>query len=68
MASGLVQLANGANTTLELLDATTADGVTAIAIILAMSLGLILPKIAIDRQGQACRRAQRLFKTGPGSG
>jgi len=48
MASGLVQLAGGAHTTLELISATIADGVTAIAIILAMSLGLIVPKLAID--------------------
>jgi hypothetical protein len=53
MASGLVQLANGANTTLELLGATIADGVTAIAVILAICFGLILPKIAIDRWAMA---------------
>jgi uncharacterized membrane protein YjjB (DUF3815 family) len=49
MASGLLQLANSSNTTLELLGATIADGMTAINIILAMSFGLILPKVAIDR-------------------
>jgi uncharacterized membrane protein YjjB (DUF3815 family) len=49
MASGLVQLAGASHTTLELVSATVADGVTAIAIILAMSLGLIVPKIVIDR-------------------
>jgi len=49
MASGLVQLANGSLTTLELISATIADGVTAFTIILAMSLGLIVPKMAIDR-------------------
>jgi uncharacterized membrane protein YjjP (DUF1212 family) len=48
MASGLVQLAGASHTTLELISATVADGVTAIAIILAMSLGLIVPKIVID--------------------
>ncbi len=49
MASGLVQLANNSNTTsLNLLGSTTADGMTAIAIILAMSFGLIVPKISID--------------------
>ena len=51
MASGLVKLAGGAHMTLELISATTADGVTAIAIILAMSLGLIVPKLAIDYLG-----------------
>jgi len=49
MASGLQQLANGSNTALQVLGATIADGVTALNIILAMSFGLILPKIAIDR-------------------
>lgn len=49
MASGLVQLAEGSHTTLELLSATIADGTTALAIILAMSLGLIIPKMIIDR-------------------
>ena len=49
MASGLVQLADGSHTTLELLSATIADGITALAIILAMSLGLIIPKMMIDR-------------------
>jgi uncharacterized membrane protein YjjB (DUF3815 family) len=51
MASGLVQLADGSHTTLELISATMADGVTAITIILTMSLGLIVPKMAIDRLG-----------------
>jgi uncharacterized membrane protein YjjP (DUF1212 family) len=49
MASGLVQLAHGSNTTLPLLSATVSDGLTAITIVLAMSLGLIVPKMAIDR-------------------
>jgi uncharacterized membrane protein YjjP (DUF1212 family) len=48
MTSGLVQLANGSYTTWELLSATIADGMTAITIILAMSFGLIVPKLVID--------------------
>jgi uncharacterized membrane protein YjjP (DUF1212 family) len=48
MASGLVQLADGSHTTLDLISATTADGMIAVAIILAMSFGLIVPKLAID--------------------
>jgi uncharacterized membrane protein YjjP (DUF1212 family) len=48
MASGLVQLAHGSDTTLALLGATISDGMTAIAIILAMSFGLIVPKLVID--------------------
>ena len=48
MASGLVQLADNSHTTLELVGGTVADGVTAITIILAMSLGLILPKLTVD--------------------
>jgi len=49
MASGLLQLADGSHTTLELLSATIADGLTAGTIIMAMSFGLIVPKLAIDR-------------------
>jgi uncharacterized membrane protein YjjP (DUF1212 family) len=49
MASGLLQLASGSQTTLDSMSATLADGVTAAAIILAMSFGLIAPKLAVDR-------------------
>ena len=58
MASGVLQLANGSNTTLDLLGATIADGVTALNVILAMSLGLIIPKIAVDRFGDRATRAK----------
>src|SRR5215813_6763878 len=53
MASGLVQLTTSSNTTLELLAATIADGMTAVTIILAMSVGLIVPKVVIDGLGDA---------------
>ncbi|MGD0493854.1 MAG: threonine/serine exporter family protein [Steroidobacteraceae bacterium] len=49
MTSGLVQIAGGAQTTLQLLSETVSDGITAGIIILAMSLGLIVPKVLIDR-------------------
>jgi uncharacterized membrane protein YjjB (DUF3815 family) len=48
MASGLLQLAHGSNT---ILDATFNDGVTALTVILAMSFGLIIPKMIVDRLG-----------------
>jgi len=48
MTSGLVQIAGGSHTTLELMSATLSDGITAIIIILAMSFGLIVPKMLID--------------------
>jgi len=49
MASGVLQLADGSQTTFELLGATVADGLTAGTIIMAMSFGLIVPKLVIDR-------------------
>jgi uncharacterized membrane protein YjjP (DUF1212 family) len=47
-ASGLLQVAGTSQVTLELLSATAADGLTAALIILAMSFGLIVPKLVID--------------------
>jgi len=51
MASGLVLLTSGSNTTLELLAATISDAMTALTIILAMGFGLIVPKVVIDSLG-----------------
>jgi uncharacterized membrane protein YjjP (DUF1212 family) len=56
MASGLLQLANDPHSTLELLSATIADGLTAGTVIVAMSFGLIVPKFVIDR---LCQRSTR---------
>jgi uncharacterized membrane protein YjjP (DUF1212 family) len=49
LASGLVEIGRAAHGTAELVSASVADGMTALQIILAMSFGLILPKLAIDR-------------------
>ena len=48
MASGLVQIASGTQTTADLISATVAAGVTATMVTLAMSFGLIIPKMIID--------------------
>jgi uncharacterized membrane protein YjjP (DUF1212 family) len=47
-ASGLAQLTHGSQWTWELTSATLADGSVAILIILAMSFGLLVPKLIID--------------------
>jgi uncharacterized membrane protein YjjP (DUF1212 family) len=51
MMSGLVQIAGGAPTTLPLIQGTISAGMTASTIILAMSLGLIIPKMIVDYLG-----------------
>ena len=48
LASGLLQIAGGSGTTVDLLSATAADGLIAVIVILAMSFGLVVPKLAID--------------------
>jgi hypothetical protein len=52
MVSGLVQIGSGSQTTLQLIGATTSDGMIAVMIILAMSYGLIIPKKLIDFIGE----------------
>src|SRR5882757_3614398 len=58
MASGLLQLAGGSEPTLQLISATIADGMTASIIILAMSLGLIIPKMIVDHLGNRSMQAK----------
>ena len=61
MASGLVELADGAK--MELISPTIADGLTAIMIIFAMSSGLIVPKLIIDRLCGRSTRTEPLAKS-----
>jgi uncharacterized membrane protein YjjB (DUF3815 family) len=56
MASGLVQLTQSSQRTWELIGATLADGSTALLIILAMSFGLVVPKIVIDYASEKVTR------------
>jgi uncharacterized membrane protein YjjB (DUF3815 family) len=58
MASGLSRLADGSHSTVELMSATIADGMTALTIILAMSFGLVVPKMAVDRLGERATRSK----------
>jgi uncharacterized membrane protein YjjB (DUF3815 family) len=51
MMSGLVQIAGGDQTTSSLIAGTISAGMTASIIILAMSLGLIIPKMIVDYLG-----------------
>jgi len=58
LASGLLQLASSSNTTLPLLGGTIADGIIAVTIILAMSFGLVVPKITIDHLADHATRSK----------
>jgi len=58
MASGLLETAGGSQATPELVGATISDGMTAVAIILAMSFGLIVPKLAIDGLARGSSRVR----------
>ena len=58
MTSGLVQIAGGSQTTLPLISGTIADGMTALTIILAMSLGLIVPKMVVDYLSEGSTQAK----------
>jgi uncharacterized membrane protein YjjP (DUF1212 family) len=60
MMSGLVQIAGGAETTMTLLQDTISAGTTASIIIVAMSLGLVVPKMIIDYFGNRSRQAESM--------
>jgi len=57
-ASGLVQIAGGSEPTLQLIIGTIADGTIAAMIILAMSVGLIVPKTIVDHLGTRSLQAK----------
>lgn len=48
MAGGLVQIATGQEATLELIGVTLANGTNAMLIVLAISLGLVIPRLVFD--------------------
>ena len=58
MTSGLVEIAGGSEPTLQLISGTIAAGMTAAIIILAMSLGLIIPKMVVDYVSDRSARAK----------
>jgi hypothetical protein len=59
-ASGLVQIAGSSPMSPGLLSETVASGMTALIIILAMSLGLIVPRMLIESVYGRQRRTKSL--------
>jgi uncharacterized membrane protein YjjP (DUF1212 family) len=68
MASGLVQIARDEDTTLELIGATIANGTTAMIIILAICVGLVVPKLTMDYldERRPRQRARSIARAGNG--
>ena len=52
MAAGLMQLSDESPASLALIAGTIADGMIALTVVLALSIGLIVPKLALDRLGR----------------
>ena len=59
MAGGLLQIAHGEGIASDLVQALFVDGVTASTIILAMSVGLVIPRMAFNRIMQRPAQAGR---------
>jgi uncharacterized membrane protein YjjP (DUF1212 family) len=60
MMSGVLQMAEGTKPTLDIIGPTLVDGMTALLIILAMSIGLVVPKMVIDRLDDRSAHARSL--------
>ncbi len=60
MMSGLVQIAGDAQSNLSLIQGTISAGMTAAVIILAMSFGLIIPKMIVDHLSRRSIQAKIL--------
>jgi uncharacterized membrane protein YjjP (DUF1212 family) len=59
MTSGLLQIADSARASPELVSATIADGITAAAVTLTLCLGLVVPKLVIDKFAPRWEGARR---------
>jgi uncharacterized membrane protein YjjB (DUF3815 family) len=59
-ASGLMQVASNSSANFDLLRATIGDAMTAITVVLAMSFGVVVPKMIVDRFGSATPRDRDL--------
>jgi len=60
MASGLVQLSSGSQQTAEVVSATLGDGSTALLIVIAMSCGLLVPKLLSDYLSEVTDASHRV--------
>jgi uncharacterized membrane protein YjjP (DUF1212 family) len=58
MASGILEITSGTDASAALVSATVANGATAVMIILAMSVGLIVPHLVIERLSERATPAQ----------
>lgn len=59
MASGLLQIANDSQPTFDLVRETISDGLVAAMVILAMSFGLIVPKLVVDHASERLASRKR---------